>query len=100
MTREEAIKMLKSKMDGHTDTSYEWCECVRMAVNALEQEPCKWIPVKSGILPKGYERVLVTRKMFHWANEPVEYTVDIESFSGYVDFVAWMPLPEPYNSGK
>ena len=41
MTREEAIKMLKSKMDGHTDTSYEWAETVRMAVKALEQEPCE-----------------------------------------------------------
>ena len=38
MTREEAIKMLKSKIDGHTDTSYEWTEAVRMAINALEQE--------------------------------------------------------------
>lgn len=41
MTREEAIKMLKSKMDGHTDTSYEWAETVRMAIKALEQEPRK-----------------------------------------------------------
>ena len=40
MTREEAIKMLKSKMDGHTDISYEWAETVRMAIKALEQEPC------------------------------------------------------------
>lgn len=37
MTREEAIEMLKSKLDGHTDTSYEWTETVRMAVQALEQ---------------------------------------------------------------
>ena len=41
MTREEAIKILKSKMDGHTDTSYEWAETVRMAIKALEQEPCE-----------------------------------------------------------
>lgn len=38
MTREEAIKMLKSKMDGHTDTSYEWAETVRMAIKALSQQ--------------------------------------------------------------
>ena len=37
MTNEEAIKILKSKMDGHTDTSYEWVETVRMAIKALEQ---------------------------------------------------------------
>ena len=40
MTNSEAIKMLKSKMDGSVDTSYEWCECVRIAIKALEQEPC------------------------------------------------------------
>lgn len=39
MTTEEAIKILKSKMDGHTDTSYEWAETVRMAIEALEQKP-------------------------------------------------------------
>lgn len=37
MTNEEAIKILKSKMDGSVDTSYEWAETVRMAINALEQ---------------------------------------------------------------
>lgn len=41
MTNEEAIKMLKSKMDGHTDTSYEWAETVRMAIKALESQPCE-----------------------------------------------------------
>ncbi len=41
MTREEAINMLKSKMDGNTDTSYEWAETVRMAIKALEQESCE-----------------------------------------------------------
>lgn len=38
MTNEEAIKMLKSKMDGYTDTSYEWVETVRMAIKALEKQ--------------------------------------------------------------
>lgn len=37
MTREEAIKILKSKMDGKTDTSYEWAETVRMAISALSE---------------------------------------------------------------
>ena len=41
MTENEAIKMLKSKMDGHTDTSYEWAETVRMAIKALEAQPCE-----------------------------------------------------------
>lgn len=41
MTREEAIKILKSKMDGSVDTSYEWAETVRMAIEALN---CSEIP--------------------------------------------------------
>ena len=46
MTNEEAIKILKSKMDGSVDTSYEWAETMRMAINALEKQiPMK--PVKS-----------------------------------------------------
>lgn len=38
MTNKEAIDMLRSKMDGKTDTSYEWCECVRMAIKALSEQ--------------------------------------------------------------
>lgn len=44
-TNEDAIKMLKSKMDGSVDTSYEWAETVRLAINALEEranaQPCE-----------------------------------------------------------
>lgn len=36
MTNQKAIQILKSKLDGSVDTSYEWCECVRLAINALE----------------------------------------------------------------
>lgn len=44
MTNKEAIKMLKSKMDGHTDMSYEWVETVRLAINALElADKFNWI---------------------------------------------------------
>jgi len=38
MTNKEAIEMLRSKMDGKTDTSYEWCECVRIAIKALSEQ--------------------------------------------------------------
>lgn len=41
MTIQEAITMLKSKMDGSVDTSYEWAECVRLAVEALEKSERK-----------------------------------------------------------
>ena len=44
ITREEAIEMLKSKMDGSVDTSYEWAETVRMAIEALQDRPTgEWI---------------------------------------------------------
>ena len=38
MTNEEAIKILRGKMDGSVDTSYEWAETVRMAINALKAQ--------------------------------------------------------------
>lgn len=56
MTREQAIKILKSKMDGHTDTSYEWAETIRMAIKALEQEPCEDTISRQEVLDKMKER--------------------------------------------
>ena len=35
MTNEEAIKILKSKMDGSVDQSYEWGEAIGLAIYAL-----------------------------------------------------------------
>lgn len=50
ITREEAIAMLKSKMDGSVDTSYEWAETVRMAIEALQDKPTgEWIKYESPI---------------------------------------------------
>lgn len=37
MTNAEAIKYLKSKLDGKTDSSWEWTEVVRLSINALER---------------------------------------------------------------
>lgn len=42
MTIQEAITMLKSKMDGSVDTSYEWADCVRLAIAALERTEKKF----------------------------------------------------------
>jgi len=48
-TQDDAIKMLKSKMDGNTDTSWEWSETVRMAIKALEeQKVCEVKPTNNG----------------------------------------------------
>lgn len=38
MTNEEAIKILKSKMDGSVDPSYEWVEAIRLAISALNDK--------------------------------------------------------------
>lgn len=45
MTRKKAIEMLKSKMDGSVDTSYEWAETVRMAIEALQAESTHGRPI-------------------------------------------------------
>lgn len=31
-------KVLKSKMDGSVDTSYEWCDAIRRIIKAVEQD--------------------------------------------------------------
>ena len=41
MTNKEAIEILKSKMDGSVDTSYFWCEAIRLAIQALEKTDCR-----------------------------------------------------------
>ena len=62
-----------------------------------EREKGEWIPA-SERLPKAYQKVLVTYEEFHWENEPTTYGVKLISFGGVVDFIAWMPLPEPYKA--
>lgn len=111
MTENEAIKMLKSKMDGHTDTSYEWAETVRMAIKALEQT--RWIPCTER-LPKNDDDVLVCNSQgvmevcyYHIDDTfyPTEYA-DLNETGWfnenddalYFEPVVWMPLPEPYKA--
>ena len=38
MTNEEAIKILTSKLDGSVDTSWDWTEAVRIAIQALKDK--------------------------------------------------------------
>lgn len=63
--------------------------------NYIAKDQTRWIPV-SERLPKAYQKVLVTYEEFNWANDPTTYGVKLISFGGIVDFIAWMPLPEPY----
>ena len=69
-----------------TDTAYE---CGKHAT--------KWIPV-SERLPKAYQECLFTVIASHWANEPVTYRVIQKAYGGEQNFIAWMPLPEPYKA--
>lgn len=122
MTNEEAIKILKSKMDGSVDTSYEWAETVRMAIKALKQPEQRWIPC-SERLPEEDGEYLV---LYYTHSKYKPYVYDVISFAndlyqideyyfpdkkgqkgwfycdrdyGYCEdnsVLAWMPLPEPY----
>lgn len=62
MTNQEAIQMLKSKLDGSVDTSYEWCECVRLAIKALETADVK--PVRHG----------------HWYDNTYRYVGELDAY--------------------
>lgn len=77
MTSEDAINMLKSKMDGHTDTSYEWAETVRMAIKALEQESRKgeWLRM-SDLSEQEDDRYKCSRcgNVVHYNNKTNLYT--------------------------
>lgn len=106
-SEKDAIKMLKSKMNGHTDTSYEWAETVRMAIKALEQT--RWIPV-SERLPEEDGQYLITVKYKPEADYENIYAEHGEWIDGRWDMfcfghcgevegiIAWMPLPEPYKA--
>ena len=108
MKRDEAIKILKSKMDGSIDTSYEWAETIRMAIEALHD--AEWIPVSEG-LPKKNDEYLVTvlipiqdyNNVYYEESDIMFLSFHHGKFfdefdtTDYHNFVtAWMPKPKPY----
>ena len=107
MTKEEAIKILKSKMDGSVDTSYEWTECVRLAVQALEQEP-RWIPCSERLPEEPYMCIVTVKDtnpmtfdeledVYHnFARWDGETWIDAGWYPIPFETIAWMPLPEPW----
>ena len=103
MTREEAEEYAKKMSYRTAIYNLKQARCVPYkkatfikAYKLLDElEKIEWIPV-SERLPEAYQKVLVTYEKPHWANEPTTYGVKSISFGGTVDFIAWMPLPEPY----
>lgn len=94
MTNEEALRIAYSK---RKDSAGEERDFLNTIIQALVQT--RWIPV-SERLPKAFQPILVTSEAFHWANETVTYSVKQTNFGGIVDFIAWMPLPQPYSKEK
>lgn len=97
--RKHCIKQIEqcekwAKHMGETHVNSKVYEEHKLILELLEQEQ-KWIPV-SERLPEPFQNILVTCEAFHWVNEPIRYVVEQKSFNGIVDFIAWMPLPEPY----
>lgn len=97
MTREEAIKILKSKMDGSVDTSYEWTEVVRIAIEALQDN---WIPFSDDSAAPNYEVMCQDKHEnmmlgYIWVDN---YGIWICEDDNTImeDVVAWRPLPAPY----
>lgn len=106
MTREEAIKIFNTVLFfGKCDCPKEEIEeCLNMAIKALDQEP-KWIPV-SEKYPKPedeYKHFLVTDDKDKVSIQEFYMSLDKEPqpyFSGMVNVIAWMPLPEPYKAAN
>ena len=118
MTREEAIKKIKwfreyneddfGDGDRIQDKFGDWyylvteqdLEAFDMAIKALEQEP-RWIPT-SERYPKiedEYKYFLVTDEKGKVSIQEFFISLDEEPqpyFSGMVNVIAWMPLPQAY----
>ena len=112
MTREEAIKILNNydlnfcDIDGNPIPPQDLAEACDMAIEALEQDKPKWIPV-SERLPEEGDVVLICSKIgaidfgkrkgdkWVWLAEALwDYWQETE------DLIAWMPLPDAYREDE
>lgn len=103
MTNEETIKILKGveMVGGSLPENGDLVEeALLMAIKALEQT--SWIPV-SERLPESdeqYHTFLVTDRKGKVTLS--EFYLSIKDkkpyWSGMIDVIAWMPLPEPYKA--
>lgn len=91
----DAIKMLESKMDGHTDTSYEWAETARMSIIALEKESCEdAITLKDALkgLVEIADRWINGRKVDAERYKMISEDIDaqVKQYQGYIEIVKEM----------
>jgi hypothetical protein len=95
MTREEAMNYLE-RIKQEYDCSYEE-DALDMAIKALEQT--QWIPVSERYPQTQYKHFFVTDDKGKVSIQEFYLSLDEERrpyFSGMVNVIAWMPLPEPY----
>lgn len=96
MTRQEAIDILKSKMDGSIDTSYEWAEAIRMAIQALKQpEPCKDTISRQAAIDAIVNRTVTVDTDAQWLSGHARCELEI------IDIINALPSaqPEPHEIG-
>lgn len=116
MTREQAINYLRSSgyseeqigdivkafSQPYTVTYFaDKCKNCGEIMNDLVNERVnqKWIDPHE-MLPKPYQECLFTVETHHWADEPAKYIVIQKAYGGETNFIAWMPLPEPYKGDE
>lgn len=120
MTREEAIAIIRKEYlcvdrDCDIERSCGKCdlmmpskepilEAYKVAIKALEQEP-KWVPVSESLPEKNikHNTFLVTDSNGNLSISkfylPLSNSdIDRPYWSGMIDVIAWMPLPEPYKA--
>lgn len=106
MTREEAIREEAIRVLLSDRATYKEMEAaVSVAIEALK-ERSQWIPC-SERLPRKNGRYIVTEKRFaiddrkhigryQTVVEEVNFSNNIWNRANFIEVVAWMPLPEPY----
>lgn len=111
MSAKEAINLLKSKLDGKTDTSWEWTEAIRQATEAIKET--EWVPISIKPDPEDDEKVHIEGRLPDEGQEVLLSTIYgtlaidtfyIEEEGSYFmehdwdEITAWRPLPKPYKA--
>ena len=104
MNRKEAIEYAKFRLECHTkgDGEYtDYGEFLVAAIEALQEQERKWIPV-SERLPKEYETVIGVTDLNYYCIAVYCKQYGFRSMDVGVesDIIAWQPLPEPYKESE